>query len=175
MGHGAIVKAPDGGRWRVRRRWLERPLPNVGKLWRKGKREESADGLLDASLALDALDAFWPTLALAVFVLLVIFVLLPLLGIALELIALVFVLVSGLFSRVVLRRPWIVIAEELGDPEERVAFAVKGWRDSGEALRELRTAIATAGPPERLAIGEPLATKRPSAAAGPSPRSQDSL
>jgi len=84
---------------------------------------------------------------------------LPLLGVALELIALFVVIVSGLFGRVVLRRPWIVTAEKLGDPEERVAFAVKGWRDSSEALRELRTAIAAAGPPERLARGKKLATR----------------
>jgi len=128
-------------------------------MWRKSKREVSGEDLLDASFGLDAIDAFWPALAFALFVLLVILVLLPLLGVALELIALLFVLVSSLFGRVVLRRPWVVTAEKLGDPEERVAFAVKGWRDSSEALRELRTTVAAAGPPERLARGEPLATR----------------
>ena len=159
MGQGSIVTAPDGGRWRVRRRWLERPVPSLRKLWRNGKREVSGGDLLDASFGLDAIDAFWPALAFALFVLLVILVLLPLLGVALELIAILLLLISGLFGRVVLRRPWIVTAEKLGDPEERVAFAVKGWRDSGEALRELRTTIAATGPPERLAHGEPLATR----------------
>jgi hypothetical protein len=154
-----MVTAPDGGTWRVRRRWLDRPMPNLRRLWRKGKREGSAEDLLDAGFALEAVDAFWPTVAIAIFVALVILVLLPLLGIALELIALIFLLVSGLFSRIVLRRPWIVTAEKLGDPEERVAFAVKGWRDSSEALRELRTTLAAAGPPERLARGEKLAAR----------------
>jgi len=156
MGRGSIVTAPDGGRWRVRRRWLERPMPGLRSMWRKSKREVSGEDLLDAGFGLDA---FWPALAFAVFVLLVILVLLPLLGVALELIALLFLLASSLFGRMVLRRPWVVTAEKLGDPEERVAFAVKGWRDSSEALRELRTTIAAAGPPERLARGEPLATR----------------
>jgi hypothetical protein len=159
MGRGSIVTAPDGGRWRVRRRWVERPVPGLRSMWRKSKREVSGEDLLDASFGLDAVDALWPALAFALFVLLVILVLLPLLGVALELIALLFLLASGLFGRVVLRRPWIVMAEKLGDPEERVAFAVKGWRDSSEALRELRTTIAAAGAPERLGHGEPLATR----------------
>jgi hypothetical protein len=159
MRQGSIVTAPDGGRWRVRRRWLDRPTPNLRRLWRQGRREGSAEDLLDAGFGLDTLAEFWPTLAIAVFVILVIFVLLPLLGIALELIALIFLLVSGLFSRIVLRRPWIVTAEKLGDPEERVAFAVEGWRGSSEALRELRTSLAAAGPPERLGRGEKLATR----------------
>jgi hypothetical protein len=159
MGQGSIVIAPDGGRWRVRRRWMERPLPNLRKLWRQNRREVSGGDLIDASFSLDAIDSLWPALAFALFALLIILVLLPLLGVALELIAVLFLLASGLFSRVVLRRPWIVTAEKLGDPEERVAFAVKGWRGSSEALRELRTTIAATGPPERLAHGEPLATR----------------
>ena len=159
MGQGSVVTAPDGGRWRVRRRWVERPPPNLRKLWRRNKREVSGEDLLDASFGLDAVDAFWPALAFALFVLLVVLVLLPLLGVALELVAVLFLLASSIFGRVVLRRPWIVTAEKLGDPEERVAFAVKGWRDSSEALRELRTAIAATGPPERLARGEPLAIR----------------
>jgi hypothetical protein len=129
------------------------------RLWRKNQREASAGDLLDASFGLDAIDALWPALAFALFVLLVIFVLLPLLGVALELIALLFLLASGTFGRVVLRRPWIVVAEKIGDPEERVTFAVKGWRDSSEALRELRTTLAATGPPERLARGQKLATR----------------
>ncbi len=152
--------APNGGRWRVRRRWVERPLPNLRRRF-KANREEAAGSV--EWLPLDGFEG--PTLLIAAVVVtaLLVLVVLPLLGVALELIALLLLLASGLFGRVVLRRPWIVTAEKLGDPEERVAFAVKGWRDSREALRELRASIAAEGPPERLAHGEPLAT-RPSAA-----------
>jgi len=156
MGRGSIVTAPDGGRWRVRRRWVERPLPNLRRRF-KANRKEAADGM--EWLPLDGLDSPAAMIAGVVFIALLVLVVLPLLGVALELIALLLLIASGLFGRVVLRRPWIVTAEKLGDPEERVAFAVKGWRDSSEALRELRTTIAAAGPPERLARGKKLATR----------------
>jgi hypothetical protein len=154
MTQGSIVTSPDGRRWRVRRRWLERPLPSPRRLWRKN-RDEAADAW-DLGWGLDALGGLGVVVLLVVAVV-VVFVLL--LGIALELIAVALVLGSGLFSRVVLRRPWVIEAVETGEPEERVAFAVTGWRDSSRAARELRTAIASKGPPERLSLGRPLATK----------------
>jgi hypothetical protein len=162
MGTGSIVKAADGARWRVRRRWLDRPPPNLRRLWRQNRKEADEVNWLDAAWWIEG-DSIVLGIAAVVVLLLVIFVLLPLLGVALELIAILFLLTSGVIGRVVLRRPWIVEAQKLGDPEERVAFAVKGWRDSSQALRELRTAIAATGPPQRLTVGEPLATKRPSA------------
>lgn len=120
--------------------------------------------ILDATPNLDLGEAFAgdsPAAVIAAIVLMVVvvFVVLPLLGVALELIGVLFLLGAGLFGRVVMGRPWIVIAEKVGDPEGRVAFAVEGWRESGEALRELRTALATEGPPKRLARGEKLATR----------------
>jgi hypothetical protein len=75
-----IVKSPDGERWRVRRRWMDR-------------------------------------------------------------------------SPLRLCRPWIVEARNLAHPEHSVAFAVRGWRRSGEAIVELRRAIPAGGPPVRLAGG----------------------
>jgi hypothetical protein len=140
----------------VRRRWVERPLPNLRRLF-KANRKEAADGM--EWLPLDGLDSPAAMIAGAVVIALLVLILLPLLGVALELIALLLLIVSGLFGRVVLRRPWVVTAEKLGSPEERVAFAVQGWRDSSQALRELRTTIAAAGPPERLSHGEALATR----------------
>lgn len=154
LGGGAIVRSPDGRRWRTRRRWLERPLPSSRRLWRK-KKDEAADAW-DLGQGLDALGGFGIGLLLVVAAVIV-FVLL--LGIAFELLAVALLLVSGLVSRVVLRRPWIIEAVDVDDSEERVAFAVEGWRDSGAALRELRTAIAASGPPERLTVGRALATK----------------
>lgn len=150
---GAIVRSPDGRRWRTRRRWLERPFPNLRRRWRKNKDE--AVNAWDLGNGLDALLG-GPVIVLVVGAV-VVFVLV--LGIAFELLAVALLLVSGLVSRVVLRRPWIVEAVDVEDGEERVAFAVEGWRDSGAALRELRTAITVAGPPERLSVGRPLATK----------------
>lgn len=119
---------------------------------------------MDATPNLDLGDAFAgdsPAAVIAAIVLtvVVVFVVLPLLGVALELIGVLFLVGTGLFGRVFMGRPWIVIAEKIGGPEERVAFAVNGWRDSGEALRELRTALAAEGPPKHLAHGEKLAAR----------------
>lgn len=168
MGRGSIVTAPDGGRWRVRRRWLERPAPNLRRRLKANRGEASAGHILNSAPNLDLGEAFAgdspeAIIAGVVLVVVVVFVVLPLLGVALELIGVLVLLGVGLFGRVALGRPWIVLAEKIGDPEERVAFAVKGWRDSSEALRELRTEIAASGPPRQLAHGEKLATRpRPS-------------
>jgi hypothetical protein len=149
LGHGSLISSPDGRAWKVRRRWVERPLPNLRRRFRRGQEEVKGEGVLDGLLVADATEG-WAFLGIAIAVGIVVVILLPLLGIALELIALSLVLVYGLFARVVLRRPWIIEAVDVEDGEERVAFAVTGWRDSSAALRELRTAIAAAGPPERL-------------------------
>jgi hypothetical protein len=158
MGQRSLVTSPDGRAWKVRRRWVERPLPNLRKRFRRGQEEVKGEGMLDGLLVVDATEG-WAFLAIAILIGVVVLILLPLLGIALELIALLLVFAYGLVARIVLRRPWIVEAAEVGDAEERIAFAVEGRRDSSAALRELRTAIASAGPPKRLTVGRPLATK----------------
>lgn len=152
------MKSPDGRSWKVRRRWVERPLPNLRERWRRSRKEVDGEDVFDGLLVLDGAEGFG-AVGLAIGIGIVILILFPLLGVALELIALLLVLVYGIFARVVLRRPWIVDAVDVEDAEERVAFAVEGWRDSSAALRELRTAIAAAGPPERLTVGRALATK----------------
>jgi hypothetical protein len=93
-------------------------------------------------------------------------VVLPLLGVALELIGIIVLLGSGLLGRVLLGRPWIVEAAKVGDLEERAAYAVKGWRQSSEALRQLRTAVTTSGRPDIVA-GRRLSTRPISYADGP--------
>ena len=145
------MTAPDGTQWRVRRRWVERSLPDLRHRWRSNREEISGGDLLEGAWNIDFGQAFQgdsPAAVIAAIVLLVIvvFVLLPLLGVALELIALVFLLGSGLIGRVLFGRPWIVEATNIEDPDHRVTYAVKGWRRSTEALQELRTTIATAGP-----------------------------
>lgn len=153
MGQGSIVTTPDGAQWRVRRRWLDRPMPDLRRRLESHRKEIPGESLLEgaANANINFGDAFQgdsPVAVIAAIVLLLIavFVLLPLLGVALELIALIFLLGSGLIGRVLLGRPWIVEATNVDNPEERVAYAVKGWRRSTEALRELRTALATTGP-----------------------------
>jgi hypothetical protein len=159
---GRIVTAPDGQRWRVRRRWLNRPAPRPWTRWRR-RRTRNDDGEVVAGWGLEALMGGVDSLAglvvivaaIAVLVLLVI-ALLFVLGIAFELVLLAAVLASGLFGRVVLRRPWTIEAVGVDDPTRRSVFAVTGWRRSRRALATLAAAMEATGPPSALPEAEPL-------------------
>jgi hypothetical protein len=136
----------------VRRRWLDRPLPDVSRRFREYRKDNPGEGLLDGFL-IDLGDSVWAAIAFAVFVALVVVVLLPLIGVALELILIAFLLGSGLVGRLVLRRPWTVEAENLDDSRGSTSYAVKGWRRSGRATIEIASTISASGPPERIAEG----------------------
>lgn len=108
-----IVTAPDGERWQVGRRW---PTRSIKPRWRRRRRDEDArrDGddlgdWLPGVPSLSGLDDIAVLVvlvaAVAVVILLFGFVILPLLGLAVELALLLAVFASGLFGRVVLRRP----------------------------------------------------------------------
>ena len=119
--------APDGSKWKLGRRWFPRrdgwdgvetgdlPFPDLG----------DADDILGAIL-------------LAVFaVIAVVFLALLLFNVvvlAIELTILILGLLIGLFSRVVLRKPWTVFAISGPNVEER---HIVGWRASRRAIDEL--------------------------------------
>ena len=150
---GIQVTSPDGARWQVRRRWLDRPLPDLRRRFREYREEGSGGDVLDSFWFVDFADSVWVGIVLAILVVLVAFVLLPLIGVALELTLLILLLGSGLIGRVVLRRPWTVEAVNLEDSRRSAAYAIKGWRRSGRAVTEITTAISAAGPPELIAEG----------------------
>src|SRR5215217_6245485 len=116
---GRIVTAPDGQRWRVRRRWLDRPAPRPWTRWRRDRKrtddgERSGGWLSDAALSgVDSLGGLGLAIGAIVVVVLVVFVVLPLVGIAFELALLIGFVMSGMFGRVVLRRPWTIEAVSL--------------------------------------------------------------
>jgi hypothetical protein len=140
----------------VRRRWLERPPPNLRRRFR-ANREEAVDSV-GSLVGADGVDSPVALIAVVGVLALLVLVVLPLLGVALELVALLFLLGSGLLGRVLLGRPWIVEAVPEGDPEGRVVYAVQGWRRSSRALRELRASVASTGQPETV-VGRRLATR----------------
>ena len=173
MMRGTVVASPDGHRWRVGRRWVDRSLPDLRNRFRLN-REEAVDGgdLLGGLTPpdfdmpdfdqLDFDDSPAAAIAIAVGALLLFLILLPLIGVAIELIVLLVLLWSGIVGRVVFGRPWIVIAADLDDPERSAAFAVKGWRRSGQAVDEVTRAISVSGrPPESLIMGEPTGSPDP--------------
>lgn len=114
---------------------------------------DRGDNALDAFSVIDVADSVWAGVVLAAALLLIVFVLLPLFGVAFELILLLALLSSGIVGKVVLRRPWTVEAHNIDDPSRSLSFAVKGWRRSGRASSELAATIEAAGPPERIAEG----------------------
>jgi hypothetical protein len=153
MGRGKVVIAPDGDRWLIRRRWLDRPLPDLRRRFRSGREEGLEDGVLEALPFADWADG-WPAIALTVALLLTVFVLLPLLGVALELIVLIFLLCSGVVGRLFLGRPWIVEAIPRDGKRQSVTFPIKGWRQSGKAATDLAQQIAVTGRPEQFEVPE---------------------
>ena len=145
----------------MRRRWLDRGLPKLSKSFRRGRKEAEDSGFLDGTLAFEGLTGTVLGLIAAVFAVAVVVVLLPLLGVALELALLVLLLGSGLFGRIVLRRPWTVEAINLDDGERSAAFAVEGFGAAGDAVDELAGAISASGPPQQLTQGTRTVLPRP--------------
>jgi hypothetical protein len=167
MLRSSTITSPDGHHWRVGRRWLDRPLPDLRRRFRVNHDrvvDEGSwfDGLMipDFDL-LDFDDSPAAAIAIAIGALLLFLVLLPLIGVALELIVLLVLLWSGIVGRVLFGRPWVVVAANLDDPQRSAAFAVKGWRRSGQAMEELSRAISIDGPPESLISGEPIGSPDP--------------
>ncbi len=119
--------APDGSRWKLGRRWFPRrkldggfdapdlPFPDLG----------DADDLFGAILLV-----VFGVIA-AVFLALLLFNVVVL---AIEITIVVLGLIVGLFSRVVLRKPWTVFAKS--GPHE-VERHVVGWRGSRRLIDEL--------------------------------------
>lgn len=163
MRERGVVTAPDGTRWQVRRRWLERQrrlrLVRVSPRLPTGEDLRDVVWLSDPSSLLDTVDDPFAGIALmvgaVVLAALIAVVLLPLLGLALELAVPLVLVWSGVLGRVFLRRPWTIEAVALEQPSRRVAFAVVGWRRSRRALGALASAIATSGPPSALLEAEP--------------------
>jgi hypothetical protein len=107
-------------------------------------------------VSVDFTESIVATIAGFVLVVLIAFVLFPLIGVAFELALVFLVLSSGIVGRVVLRRPWIVEAANLDHPERSTAFAVKGWRRSGEAIEALTQTIPATGLPSDLPEATPV-------------------
>jgi hypothetical protein len=88
---------------------VEGPRPNFLKRWRGRRKEVDGWDVLDGMFLADfvgGLGAIGAAIAVGILVL----ALLPLVGIALELVVLLLLVGYGLFARTILRRPWVVEA-----------------------------------------------------------------
>jgi hypothetical protein len=124
-----------GRRWLPRRRRLGRvDVPNIGDLGPLGFASFDPSGVL-ATIALSILGVLAGVL--------LVLVLFNVVAIAIELAILVALIVWGVLARVVLRRPWEVVARSGNTMFSRL---VVGWRPSRRAIREIA---------DRLRAGDP--------------------
>ena len=127
------VVARDGVRWRVGRQWL----PFRVRLRRDDWREAGPSDLGDLAL-FDSPGGLVAGLVATVAVILLFLVVWPIVAIALELVLLAIVLVGAVGGRVILRRPWPVVARS--DRKEHT-WSVVGWRRSGRLIDDVAEAL----------------------------------
>lgn len=136
---GRRIYGADNREWFVGRRWLP---------WKPRRRRRGGDAAEDIAdsfhLGLDFSDG--PTsIVVGILVLVVLIVLFPIILTALEIVLVLVLLPLFVVARLVLRKPWIIVARTKGPhPEERTAV-VSGWRASREAMEAMIQDIRSNG------------------------------
>jgi len=129
------VTAPDGGKCRIRRRWLP---------WRRRSRFALLNRLgldnLDVPLGDDPVTTTIALVILAVFLVPAVIVLVIVLG---ELLLLLLLLPLMVLARAMFGAPWLIQATHQG--EVVYEEAVKGWRASTDRKRALAKIVQTQG------------------------------
>ncbi len=130
------VTAPDGRQWKVGRQWLP---------WRVRLRRDTFDGpdIGDAG-AFDDLGGVAIALGLLALAVIVLFVVFPVVVLAVEIVVVLLALIAGVFARLVLRKPWHVLART---GEAAYRWPVKGWRASGARVEQIADALASGSMP----------------------------
>ena len=131
------VRAPDGRTWRVGRQWVRH-----GVRWRRPIRRWPKE--IAGQDSVEWLELFFgETIIIAVAILaalLVIIVVFPALALAVDLLLVLVFTGGGVATRLLFRRPWTVVAEEVAtsrpDPQLRT-WQVVGWRASGRLVDEV--------------------------------------
>ena len=111
---------------------------------RRLKREDLGVGDVSDLMFFDDLGALAIGIAIAAALFVLLFVLFPVIAIALEILLLLVLFLAGLFARLVLRKPWHVLART-GDAAYR--WPVKGWRASGERVDQIADQLASGSMP----------------------------
>jgi hypothetical protein len=155
-----VITAADGERWKVSRRWTSR-RGRLDRWWRFRKPRKDGDGFkvadifepldylggaLDGGLAGIAVVVVFSVVVIVLFALTA-FIILPILGVALEIAILVTLISSGVLGRVVLRRPWIIDVQNADRPELSRTYEVKGWLRSRRAIDEIKGLLVSGGLP----------------------------
>lgn len=151
------VNSPDGDRWKIKRRWLDRPVPKIRESIRAADDRSPVDRGLDLWAIPDVSDGLPAAIGIAIAAVVLIFVFPPLIGIVLELAILIVLLCSGIVGKVFLRRPWVIEVVNLDNPERSSLFAVGDWQQSQRAMEALAQRIPVSGVPQGTPEGTPLA------------------
>lgn len=101
----------------------------------------------------------WPSgclivLAIGAFFAAAWFFVLPALVFILDVLVVLMIAAGGIAARVLLRRPWIVEAEERGRVSEREEWLVVGRPAASRTIREVATALETGWPLNRISPTE---------------------
>lgn len=136
-----VVSTPDGGRWRVGRRWVP---------WRFRLRTSTAglDDLGAADLPLELAGAVggpFVAIGVVIAILAAALVAVPVFLAVVELTILAVLVAGGVVVRLLLRRPWIVDVQRL-DAYDGGSWEVVGWRRSGELVTALATQLQRGRP-----------------------------
>lgn len=140
------VVTPDGDTWKVGRRWLPfRPRHDRFDV------VESVDAgsVAEGDDPLSFLLLFILSVVLWVVLTLVFAVVVAVIALVVEAVVAALVLVVAAAGRVVLRRPWTVVARCVKGLPRRHTWAIVGWRASGKMVDDVARSLAegTALPP----------------------------
>ena len=131
------VVARDGVHWRVGRQWL----PFRVRLRRDDWRDAAPSDLGDLAV-FDSPGGLVAGVVAIAAVILLLLVIWPIVAIALELVLVALILIGVVVGRVILRRPWTVVARS--DREQRT-WSVVGWRRSGRMIDAVAGALERGG------------------------------
>ena len=135
--------APDGRMWSVGRQWLPEPV----RLRPRREEQEGGGGgegwswgdLADiGDVTLAGIAAALATIVAAIVLFAVV---VPLVTFVIELILFAALAAATVAGRVVLRRPWRVVARTKGPPRTRLCWQVSGWSASGAVVDQLVAAL----------------------------------
>ena len=131
---GRRVHGADDREWIVGRRWLP---------WsprKRGSFGDAVNALDDIRMGFDFLEGpggIVATIVVAIVALLFVVFVLPIVLTALEIVLVLALLPMFVIARIVLRKPWIIVARTKGPPPEERTTAVSGWRASRVAMETM--------------------------------------
>lgn len=130
------ISTPSGEQWKVGRVWVNS--------WPRLRRKMPFKPDSFIILNFDGIAGLVGGILLGLALFAVLFLLWPVIAVAVELVIAVFLVVSVLFGRFLLRKPWRVYARPNPDPAQKEKqFDVKGWRASADALEVLEQQLAS--------------------------------